>query len=120
MIRIVTDSSAQLDPEWARQNNVIVLPHHVTVAGNTYREGVDLSNIELGQKIADALREGSPVLIEGPTVDEFHDVYRQLADEKADVISLHVSSELSSAVKHANQAYISYRGRCNIQVVDSR
>ena len=120
MIRIVTDSSAQLDPEWARQNNIVVLPHHVTVAGSTYREGVDLGNLELGQKIADALRDGAPISIEGPTVEEFSEAYRQLADEKADVISLHVSAELSSTIKHANRAYISYRGRCNIQVVDSR
>ena len=33
MIRIVTDSSAQLDPDWVRQNNIVVLPHHVTVDG---------------------------------------------------------------------------------------
>ena len=86
----------------------------------TYREGIDLDGTALGQKIADALSTGKPVATQGPTVEEFSEAYRKLADEKADVISIHVSAALSSTVQHANQAQISYRGRCNIQVVDSR
>ena len=120
MIRIVTDSSAQLSPEWIQQNHIVVLPHHVTVDGQTYREGVDLDSVALGQKIADAMRDGKRIEIQGPTVEEFSEAYRKLADEKMDVISLHVSAALSETVAHANQAYVAYRGRCNIQVVDSR
>ena len=120
MIRIVTDSSAQLNPEWVRQNNIVVLPHHITVNGTTYREGIDLDGPTLGQKIAEATRAGQSIDIQGPTVEEFSEAYRALADEKVDVISLHVSAALSMTVAHATQAYVAYRGRCNIQVVDSR
>ena len=116
MIRIVTDSAAQLDSDWVREHNAVVLPHHIKIDGKGYREGVDLSADDLAAKMGAAKQ----VSISGPTVEEFIEAYKKLADEKADVVSLHVSSLLSNTVQNATKAQAEYRGRCNIQVVDSR
>lgn len=95
---------------------MVVLPHHIKIDGKVYRDGVDLDADTLAAKMGAAKQ----VSISGPTVEDFDLAYRKLADEKADVVSLHVSSLLSDTLKHANKARAEYRGRCNIQVVDSR
>ena len=116
-IRIVTDSAAQIPAAWAAENQVVVLPHKVMIDGKTYIDGVDLSNDALADRMQspDAVTKVIP-----PSVDEFIAVYQMLADEKADVISLHVSSALSDTIKHATQAQAEFRGRCNIQIIDSK
>lgn len=94
----------------------MVLPHHIKIDGKSYKEGVDLDAETLIAKMGAAKQ----VSIVGPTVDDFDAAYHRLADEKADVISLHVSSSLSDTIKNAVKARATYRGRCNIEVVDSR
>lgn len=115
-IRIVTDSAAQLPSDWAAENQVVVLPHTVTIDGKTYREGVDLTDDALSELVAHA--RGS-VQVNAPSVADFIEVYQKLAAEKADVISLHVSAALSETIRNATQAQAEFRGRCNIQIIDS-
>lgn len=116
-IRVVTDSAARLPADWARDHGVIVLPHSVMLNGRAYREDLDLSDAELAKGAA---QMRAPFVVGAPPVSDFARVYRELADEKADVISLHVSSALSAAIAHATEAKQEFRGRCNIQIIDSR
>lgn len=115
-IRIVTDSAARLPADWAKANGVIVLPHYIALNGRRYREDVDASDVELATLAAQTKK---PFTVDAPTVADFSQVYHALADERAEVISLHVSSAISDAVKHATQAKEAYRGRCNIHILDS-
>jgi len=116
-IRIVTDSAARLSPDWARTNDVIVLPHHVVLNGQNYREDVDLSEAELAKMAA---RCRQPFSVRAPGVDEFARVYGMLADQRTEIVSIHISSALSETVNNALQAREAYRGRCKIHVIDSR
>ncbi len=116
-IRIVTDSAAQIQADWAAANDVIVLPHRVVIDGKTYIDGVDLSDDMLAEKL---LQGASPVQIMAPSESDFAAVYERLANEKVDVLSLHVSSALSETVRNANQAQAKFRGRCNINIIDSK
>lgn len=116
-IRIVTDSAAQIQADWAAANDVIVLPHRVVIDGKTYIDGVDLSDDMLAEKL---LQGASPVQIMAPSESDFAAVYERLANEKVDVLSLHVSSALSGTVRNANQAQAKFRGRCNINIIDSK
>ena len=116
-IRIVTDSASRIPADWARQNGVIVLPHYIKFDGQTYREDIDISETELAARVP-LLRK--PFTVLPPTQEDFSAVYRQLADEKVEVISLHISAALSDTVKHAQRAREDYLGRCNIQLLDSR
>lgn len=116
-IKIVTDSASRIPAEWAKEHDVIVLPHTLHLDGRTYREDVDVSEADLAAKIA-VLKK--PFTVSAPTVDDFTTVYHQLADDKAEVISVHISAALSDTVKHAQRAREDFRGRCNIQIIDSR
>jgi DegV family protein with EDD domain len=116
-IRVVTDSAARLSPDWATEHGVIVLPHYVTLNGRVYREDLDLSESDLAQR---ASTQRTPFNVAAPSVEDFSRIYRELADEKVDVISLHVSSALSATIANATQAKQEYRGRCTIQIIDSR
>jgi DegV family protein with EDD domain len=116
-IRIVTDSAARLLPDWAKTSDVIVLPHHVALNGQKYREDLDLSEADLATM---ATRCKQPFSVRAPGVDEFARVYGMLADQRAEIISVHISSALSETVHNALQAREAYRGRCKIHVIDSR
>lgn len=116
-IHIVTDSAARLSLDWAKENDVTVLPHYVTLNGRAYREDVDLSEADLAQQ---ALRSKQPFTVRAPSVEDFDRIYGMLADKRAEVISIHVSSALSETVQNALKAREAYRGRCSIHIVDSR
>ena len=116
-IRIVTDSAARLPSEWARQHDVIVLPHTLLLDGKPFREDIDISEEDLAAKMP-SLKQ--PFKVSPPSVEDFSAVYRQLADDKAEVISLHISAALNDTVKHATRAREDYRGRCTIHIIDSR
>jgi len=116
-IRIVTDSAARIPLEWAKQNNVIVLPHTLMLNGQAFREDIDLTQAELADKVP-SLQEPFSVL--PPSIDDFLAVYRQLADEKVEVISLHISAALNDTVKHAIRAREEFWGRSDIHIIDSR
>ena len=118
-VRIVTDSASQVDAGWAHANRVALLSQQVTVDGQLYREGVDLSDDDLGMRIMAAPPNHWPV-IKPPDVESFSTVYRGLLRETSDIISLHVSSHLSNTLQNARIAADEFRGRCNINILDSQ
>lgn len=116
-IRIVTDSAARLPLDWAKENGVIILPHTLKLGGHVFREDEDLDEAGLAEKLK---LHAMPYTVAGPLTDDFSRVYKELADMKSDVISLHISSGLSETVQNAQRAREDYRGRCNIQIIDSQ
>lgn len=116
-IRIVTDSAARLPLDWAKENGVIVLPHTIKLGSHVFHEDVDLDEAGLAEKLK---LFPAPFTVAGPLADDFSRIYKELADAKSDVISLHISSSLSETVQNALRAREDYRGRCNIQVIDSQ
>jgi DegV family protein with EDD domain len=118
-VRIVTDSSSQVDLTWARDNHVAVLVQQVTIDGQTYREGVDLGEDMLAERMMAAPPNHWP-RIQPPSVEEFSNTYRALLRETSEIISLHISSRLSDTIRNARIAADEYRGRCNITVLDSQ
>jgi DegV family protein with EDD domain len=115
-IRIVTDSAARLPLDWAKDNGVIVLPHTIKLGDQILREDVDVDEAGLAEKLK---LFPAPFAVAGPLMDDFSRVYKELADAKSDVVSLHISAGLSETVQNALRAREDYRGRCNIQVIDS-
>lgn len=116
-IRIVTDSAARLPIEWVKQNDVIVLPHTLLLDGKPFREDIDIHENDMVARMP-SLKQ--PFKVSPPSVEDFSAVYRRLADDKVEVISLHISAALSDTVKNATRAREDYRGRCTIHVIDSR
>jgi DegV family protein with EDD domain len=117
-VRIVTDSAARLPQAWAEANGVIVLPHRVIFdAHHCYREDIELSEAELAAKASQSAR---PFDVEAPSVEDFTRAYESLVQSRANVISIHVASPLSQAVRNALQARQPFLSRCDIHILDSR
>jgi DegV family protein with EDD domain len=118
-VRVVTDSASQIDAGWAHDNHVALLTQVVSIDGQSFHEGIDLSEEELAAKIIAAPPDQWPQ-IQPPTTEEFSETYRTLLHETSDIISLHVSSHLSDTIRNARIAADEFRGRANITILDSQ
>lgn len=117
-VAVLTDSTACLPPERAEAAGVAVIPLHVVVGGRSYAEGVDIT---AGQ-VADLLRSGrQAVSTSRPSPGELIEAYRGLAAGGAtQIVSAHLSAELSGTVEAAQLAAVAVRDEVEVRVVDSR
>lgn len=99
---LVTDSTASLDPRTAEQAGITVVPLQVIVDDASHREG------EAGatpDEVAAALRAKRAVSTSRPSPEEFLATYERLAAEGAsEVLSIHLSGEVSGTVESARVA----------------
>ena len=117
VIRVVTDSSADLPPELAQRWHITVLPCYVIVDDVTYKDGVDLTHDRFYQQLASNTR--LPTTAQ-PSAADFQQVYEELLGQGHQVISIHVSSKLSGTLNSAEQAKASLAEAAPIEIIDSQ
>lgn len=101
MIRIVTDSASMLLDDVRRRFAISVVPMTITVDGEDFAEGVDLSTAEFYRR----LEAGVEVSTAAPSPGSFADVYRTAAAGGATgVLSVHTGSAYSATVASATLA----------------
>ncbi|MDM7831569.1 DegV family protein [Cellulomonas edaphi] len=111
----MTDSTASLPDGAAERWGIGVVPLDVVIDGERLAEGVDLSSSDL----LAALERGARVSTSQPSPAAFAAAYRRAADSGArDVVSIHLSGELSGTVQAARLAAES--APLPVHVVDSR
>ena len=116
-VGVVTDSTASLPPELARDRGITVVPLQVVIGGSVHDEGV-AGGVEPGD-LAEALREWTPVSTSRPNPDALLEVYEKLAADGAEaIVSVHLSSELSGTYESAQLA--ARRSPVPVVTVDSR
>jgi DegV family protein with EDD domain len=117
-VRIVTDSTADLPARLARELEISVVPCQVTIAGTTYRDGVDLTLQEFIQKMARAL---DLPRTSQPPMKAFVETYRRLLIEQdaAAVLSIHVASSVSGTVNAASAAAQTLPDPARVVIIDS-
>jgi DegV family protein with EDD domain len=115
-VRIVTDSTAQLEPELVQQLGITVIPLEISFGTLKFHEGVDLTPDEFFCRVAH-----SPVMPSSaaPTVEEFHEIYATLSQSTNQILSVHVSGKLNETCANARVAASHFLGRCEIVVLDS-
>ena len=116
MVRIVTDSTADLSPEEQRAAGITVVPLNVHFGDEVFRDRVDLSGAEFFRKLqaASQLPRTSQ-----PSVGVFEEVFRSLTGAGDDVVAVMLSSKVSgtyNAALMAAQAVAPDR----IEVIDSQ
>lgn len=94
MIRIVTDSSADIPRHVAAALDITVIPLTVTFGNDSFREGIDITS----DAFYDRLLKEHPRLPKTaiPAPYDFEKVYRSILDDGDEIISLHLSSSLSA------------------------
>jgi DegV family protein with EDD domain len=113
---VVTDSTASLPADVARERGIVVVPLQVVIGATVYEEGPGGATPEM---VAQALKEFRPVSTSRPSPARLAEVYAKAAAEGAtEILSVHLSSEMSgtyeSALLAAREAPIP------VTVVDSR
>ncbi|MGB4563909.1 MAG: DegV family protein [Dethiobacteria bacterium] len=100
MLRIVTDSTADIPLEQAREVGVRIVPLKVFFGDECYRDWVELTPEQFYEKL-----KSSPVMprTSQPSPEDFLDTYRQFhpGDE---IISIHISRQLSGTLQSAELA----------------
>jgi DegV family protein with EDD domain len=116
-VRVVTDSTADLPPEIARELEITVVPLQVIFGETTYHDGVDLQSEEFFRKLQHSKEHPRT---SQPSPGDFHNAYERLSAETDRILSIHISSRLSGTVETARHAARAFIGICEIDVVDSR
>lgn len=114
-IAFVTDSTSDLSPELCAQHGVTSVPLYVLFDGRMHRDGLEITPEDLFA----GLRAGK----KGPSTSqpspaEFAAVYRRALETADEVLSIHISGQLSGTVGSARLAAQEFGGR--VTVVDSR
>ncbi|MBM7615482.1 DegV family protein [Alkaliphilus hydrothermalis] len=112
-IRLVTDSGADLPIEYAKENNIEIVPLQITFEDEVYNDGVDLSTSEFYNKMAstDLLPKTSL-----PAPQSFLNVFEKF-DENDSILCLTISAGLSGTYQSAMIAKDMIKRK--IEVIDS-
>lgn len=108
MIKIVTDSAADLPKELIEKYNINVVPLTVKIDGVEYREGIDLSNEEFQTKMLNS-KELPKTSQPSPAI--FSNIFQKLSQD-GHVLCLTLSSKLSGTFQSANIA----KSICELEV----
>jgi DegV family protein with EDD domain len=114
-VKVVTDSSADIPPEMARELDITVIPLYIRFGNEVYRDGIDITASQFYDKLSRSLPRTSI-----PSPGDIAKVYVQLAAGTDEILSIHLSPRYSGALNAAIVAREYAPAGCTIEVVDSR
>ncbi len=98
MVRIITDSTCDLDPAYTRERDIQVLPLTVSFGQEHFRDGIDLSKETFYQRLEQG---GTLPKTAQITPHEFEKVFRQAIAQGDQVVCVLISSNLSGTYQSA-------------------
>jgi len=98
MIKIVTDSTADIPQEVAAELGITIVPLAVTIDGENYRDGVDITSAEFIEKMkqANELPKSSQ-----PPVGAFVETFNELGKDGSEVLSINITDRMSGTYNSA-------------------
>ena len=115
MVKIVTDSTSDIPTELVRELGITVVPSYVTFSEKIYLDGVELSRQQFYEKLI-ATKEVPSTAAPPPAF--YEQVYRQLAEDAEEMVSIHLASKYSGIYNSAQVGAREVTG-ARIAVVDS-
>lgn len=115
MIRIITDSSSELDPELATQLQVDVIPIHISFGETEYLDRQTLSVSAFYQKLEQTEKLPTTSQI---TPFQFYQVFQPYVEAGDEIVGIFLSSQLSGTFQSAQAAKESLQSD-QIYLVDS-
>ncbi|HPH95804.1 MAG TPA: DegV family protein [Anaerolineaceae bacterium] len=97
-MKIVTDCGMDLAPEQLEGLDVRPLPLNINLRGQSYRSGIDIDACEFYRLLSET--EDYPTTSQ-PAAGDFAELYREIAREDPDILSIHISSGLSGTMNAA-------------------
>jgi DegV family protein with EDD domain len=115
-IKIVTDSGADLPADLLKALDIPTVPVYIYFGEKAYKDGIDISPDELYQRLVEGPIH--PTTTQPMPVD-FANLYRELAKDYDEIISIHLSSKVSGTVNSALQGRETAGVKARIEVIDS-
>lgn len=115
-IGIVTDSTADLPRELIEEYQIEVVPLQISIAHQSYRDGLDLTADEFYRKLQET--KTLPVTSQ-PAPGVFVECYQKLLKKVDAIISIHLNDKFSGTLRAAQMAREMFP-QSTISVVDSR
>ena len=100
-VKVVTDSTSDIPPDLAEELGVAVVPPMIFFGAEGFKDGVDITKDEFFEKLTTG--DVMPTTAQ-PSVGDFLEVYRPLAEAGHDIVSVHLSGKLSGTVNSARLA----------------
>ena len=116
VVRIVTDSTADIPPDVQRQFDITVVPLNVHIGDEVFRDRVDLSGDEFFRRLQ---RSSQMPRTSQPSVGTFEDTYSGLLAQGHDVVAVLLSAKVSGTYNAGLMAAQS-TAPDRIEVVDSQ
>jgi len=113
--KFFTDSTADLSVDLAREMDIIVVPLSVQFGKNTFLDGAGMDSDQFFQRLTRGTR--LPTTSQ-PSPGAFMETYRSLLEAGHQVVSIHISSNLSGTMNSALAAK-DEMGNIPVEVVDS-
>ncbi len=116
-IKIITDSTADLEPKTFNTLDIGVVPIYVRFGDRIYRDGIEISKREFYQRL-----KTSPVhpATSQPPPEDFTRFYTEALKEARNVVSIHISSRISGTYNSALMAQQTLEQGSRVKVIDSR
>ena len=100
-MQIVTDGGIDLPRELLEELNIHFVPLNIQLDGKSYKSGVNLTPPEFYRLLAETQKMPTTST---PSPGEFAELYRKLAKDDPEILSIHISSGLSGTFNVAQQA----------------
>ncbi len=114
MIKITADSTCDLSPEILESMNITLIPLHILVGSDDFRDGIDISPADVFRYVD---KEGKLCKTAAVNVYEYEKLFGEFSEQYDAVIHICISSEFSSCYKNALIAAENFK---NVYVIDSR
>jgi DegV family protein with EDD domain len=109
---IVTDSTADIPLQDQNALNIVVVPAVVTIDGESYKDGMEISRTEFYQRLPVL---SSPPTTGAPSMQTFEDTYEEVLQSGIDkILSIHLPPSLSGMLSVATQAARSFGERVSL------
>ena len=113
-IRITSDSTCDLNPDYLQAHRVEILPLYTMKGGETFRDGVDIHPQDIFDHVAAG---GDLCSTAANNVSDYQEMFTRLLTECDAIIHIDISADFSSCYQNACVAASELQ---NVYVVDSR
>ena len=96
MIKIVTDSTADVPQELMERYDIRVVPVNIQFGTETYQEGIEIDRPTFYRKLEEVMPTSSQ-----PSPGQFVEVYKELARQGHSILSVHLTSKHSGTYQSA-------------------
>ena len=117
-VMIIADSTCDLNKDYLKENNIVILPLHVSFPGDDkdYLDGVNLVAETVYKKVEEI---GNTPKTGAANVNQFIEIFQKYIDQNYDIIYTGIGSGLSSSYQNSILASQEFpEGR--IEIVDSQ